>query len=235
MNWFKNLNATPRLLISFGVLIVLIGAISSLSITALSQGDDRMGSLYHEDMMGAISADELAVARLSLGRQGRDAILHIEEATVVSTDKRTMLADFVKIHSSLDEAEKRFNSKEGKDLIAIVRNTLPAYEKAYHDLYERIQANDLAGAKTALAAITSVGQPLYDAIDHARAQKERRAEEQYQANSESYRTARAWILAASAISLALGIMLSIIIARGFSIPWARQWPRLPWWLAAILP
>jgi methyl-accepting chemotaxis protein len=218
MNWFKNLNATPRLLISFGVLVVLIGAISSLSITALSQGDDRIGSLYHEDMMGAIAADELAVARMSLGRQGRDAILHIEEATVVSADKKTMVADFVKIHSSLDQAEKKFHSKQGKDLIAIVRNTLPAYEKAYHDLYERIEANDLAGAKTALAAITAVGQPLYDAVDHARENKERRADEQFQANNRSYHTARAWILATSAVSVALGIMLSIFVARGFSIP-----------------
>jgi methyl-accepting chemotaxis protein len=218
MNWFKNLNARSRLLISFGVLIILIGAISSLSITALREGDDRIGSLYHEDMMGAIAADELAVARLSLGRQGRDAILHIEDVAVVSADKRTMVADFVKIHSSLEEAEKKFHSKEGKALIAIVRNTLPAYEKVYHDLYERIDANDLAGAKTVLAAITTVGQPLYDAVDRARAIKEGRAEEQFQANTQSYHTARAWILAVSAISLALGIMLSIFVARGFSIP-----------------
>jgi hypothetical protein len=36
MDWFKNLNAAPRLLLSFGVLIVLIAAIGCLAI-----GPDR--------------------------------------------------------------------------------------------------------------------------------------------------------------------------------------------------
>ena len=31
-----------------------------------------------------------------------------------------------------------------------------AYEKAYHDLYQRIEAKDLAGAKTAITAVTAV-------------------------------------------------------------------------------
>jgi hypothetical protein len=37
MNWFKNLNAAPRLLLSFGVLIALTGAVSCLAIVDLSQ------------------------------------------------------------------------------------------------------------------------------------------------------------------------------------------------------
>jgi len=55
MNWFKNLNATPRLLLSFGVLNVLIGAISYLAIFKPSQANDRIDTLYHADMMGAPS------------------------------------------------------------------------------------------------------------------------------------------------------------------------------------
>ena len=37
MDWFKNLNAAPRLLLSFGILILLIAAISCLAIINLSQ------------------------------------------------------------------------------------------------------------------------------------------------------------------------------------------------------
>jgi methyl-accepting chemotaxis protein len=218
MKWFKNLDAAPKLLLSFGVLIVLIGGISYLAIANLSQANQRMEQLYHQDMMGAMAADDLAVARMSLGRQGRDAILHIEEPAVVATDKEIMLADFLKIHSSLDTAEKKFHTQEGKALIAIIRDTLPAYENVYHELYERVEAKDLTGAKTVLGAITSVGQPLYDAVDHARAQKEGRAEENFQANEQSNSTARSLILAVAAMSLALGIMLGIFIARGFALP-----------------
>jgi methyl-accepting chemotaxis protein len=218
VNWFKNLIATTRLLLSFGILIVFIGIISYLAIFNLSQANDRIDTIYHADMMGAIAADDLAVARMSLGRQARDAILHIEEPAVVAADKQIMMADFVKMHSSLDLAEKTFLSKEGKAIIAIIRNTLPGYEKAYHELYERVEAKDLAGAKTALTAITTVGQPLYGAIDHSRVQKEGKAEERFQANDQSYHTARSLIITAGVISLVLGILLSVFIARGFAIP-----------------
>lgn len=218
MNWFKNLNATPRLLLSFGVLIVLICVTSYLSITNLSRANDRMEVLYHDDMLGAIQSAEINIARMSLGRQARDAALHIDDPAVVAADEKRMLADFANIHSNLNVADKSFYTKEGKALIATIRDTLPAYEKAYHDLYQRIEAKDLAGAKTAITAVTAVGQPLYDAADRARALKATRGEEKFQANSQSYQSARSLILAAAAISLTLGVILSIFIARGFAVP-----------------
>ena len=51
MNWFKNLNATPRLMSSFGVLLVLTLGISYLAISNLSKANDRVDSLYHVDMV----------------------------------------------------------------------------------------------------------------------------------------------------------------------------------------
>ncbi len=218
MNWFKNLNATPRLLLSFGVLIVLIGIISYLAIANLSQGNDRLQVLYQEDMMGAIQSANIGVARMSLGRQARDAMLNIANPAVVASDKSIMLADFVTIHSNLDALEKSFYSKEGQAVVKVIRDALPAYERSYHDLYERVGANDLAGAKTALAMVTTVGQPLYDASDRARALKETRGEEKFQANNQSYQSARALMISAAAIAVVLGVLLSIFIARGFSLP-----------------
>jgi methyl-accepting chemotaxis protein len=218
MNWFKNLNATPRLLLSFGVLIVLIAVISFLAIGSLSQANDRMEVLYHDDMLGALQTAEISIARMSLGRQVRDAALDIDDPAVVAADKRTMLADFVKIHSNLELAEKTFYTKEGKVLTATIRNTLPDYEKAYHDLYEQIEGKDLAGAKTAIVAVTAVGQPLFDAAERARALKAKEGEEKFDANNLSYHSARSLILAAAAISLTLGVILGIFIARSFAMP-----------------
>ena len=55
MNWFKNLDATPRLLLSFGVLNVLIAAMSYLAIANLGVRKD--GSLFPvEGFVGPLSA-----------------------------------------------------------------------------------------------------------------------------------------------------------------------------------
>ena len=218
MNWFRNLNATPRLLLSFGVLIAFIAGISSVAIINLGAGNDRLKALYQSDMQGAIQSANITVARMSLGRQGRDALIHIGDPVVFASDHKSMLSDFVIIHANLDAADSTFYSGDGKELMATIRNALPAYEKAYHDLYDRIEAKDLAGAKIALAAITVVGQPLYDACDRARVLKETKGKEKFQTNDLAFQSTRTVMLLMAAISIVLGMLLAIFIARGFAGP-----------------
>jgi hypothetical protein len=112
MNWFKNLNATPRLMLSFGVLIVLIGVISYLAIANLSQANDRLQVLYQDDMLGAIQSANISVARMSLGREGRDAILNIADPAVVASDKSKMLADFATLEPRRSGKNFLFEGRE---------------------------------------------------------------------------------------------------------------------------
>ena len=47
MQWFKNLNARPRLMVSFGVLLMLISGISWLAISNLAEANERIDDLYN--------------------------------------------------------------------------------------------------------------------------------------------------------------------------------------------
>jgi methyl-accepting chemotaxis protein len=221
MNWFKNLNAMPRLMCSFGIMIALTLGTGYLGIDRLSQSNDRLGTLYQSDMKGATIANDITISRLSLGRQVRDAMLKIKDPAAVAADEKTGHADLAKIHASLDEADSAFYVPEGKALIATLRQTLPGYEKAVGDAYQHIDAQDLDGAMTALDAITTAGQPLYNAADQARLLKERLAEEKYQANEGAFQSARAIMLSAAVICMVLGLVLGFLIARGFSVPLAK--------------
>jgi methyl-accepting chemotaxis protein len=218
MNWFKNLNAAPRLLLSFGVLIVLIAAISCLAIINLSQANDRIIALYQKDMTGLGVADELAIARLSLGRVGRDAILNMRDATVASADDKEILSALSDLHASLDQADKLFDVKEGIALIATIREALPGYEKSYLLLIERVNANDTAGALASLGAANTTGRPLFQAVDDLRRLKQSLGKRKFQVNQEQFESARWLLLSAAIIGLLLGVALSIFIARGLSIP-----------------
>ncbi|MEA3007250.1 MAG: hypothetical protein QOI94_2519 [Acidobacteriaceae bacterium] len=218
MNWFKNLNAAPRLLLSFGVLIVLIAAISCLAIINLSQANDRIIALYQKDMTGLGVADELAIARLSLGRVGRDAILNMRDATVASADDKEILSALSDLHASLDQADKLFDVREGIALIATIREALPGYEKSYLLLIERVNANDTAGALASLGAANTTGRPLFQAVDDLRRLKQSLGKRKFQVNQEQFESARWLLLSAAIIGLLLGVALSIFIARGLSIP-----------------
>ena len=218
MDWFKNLNAAPRLLLSFGLLIVLIAAISCLAIVNLSQANDRIMALYQNDMTGLGVADELAIARLSLGRVGRDAILNMHDAAVVTADDKEILSALSDIHASLDQADKLFYVKEGIALVAVIREALPGYEKSYQSLIERVNANDTAGALASLVAANTTGRPLFLAVDDLRRLKHSLGKKKFQVNQEQFQTARMLLLSAATIGLLLGVALSVFIARGLSIP-----------------
>ncbi len=218
MGWFKNLNAAPRLLLSFGLIIALNGVISCLAVVDLSRANDWMTALYQKDMGGLRIADDLAIARLSLGRVGRDAILNMRDAAAVAADEKEISSDLSEIHANLDQADRLFYSQEGFALIATIRNALPQYEKSYLSLMERVNAADTAGALSALAAANTAGRPLFEAVDELRRLKESSGKKKFLANEEQFHISRWLLLSAATIGLLLGVALSIFIARGLSIP-----------------
>ncbi len=106
--------------------------------------------LYQKDMTGLGVADELAIARLSLGREGRDAILNMHDAATVAADDKEILSALSDIHASLDQADNLFYTKEGFALLAAIREALPGYEKSYQSLIERVNANDIGRRRRCL-------------------------------------------------------------------------------------
>ena len=221
MNWFKNLNATPRLMISFGVLLALTMGMGYLAITSLSQANDRLATLYQEDMLGSMRVNDIAVARAMNGRAVRDALLHINETAVVADDENVSFTEIASMHSDIEAAEKSAHSKESQDVLAVMREALPDYEKGHHAIYDRIKAKDLAGAEALLGPVTTAAKPLFDAAEHAIQIKQEHAQEKFQTNAAAYQTARNLVIGATILSLVFGVILSFVIARGISVPLSK--------------
>jgi methyl-accepting chemotaxis protein len=221
MNWFKNLNAAPRLMLSFGVLLVLTLGISYLGVSALSNANDRVRSLYQEDMKGVMDIENISTNKLDMARQDRDAMVNIEDAATRTADVEALKADFVDMHANVQAAEGRFTTKEEQAAIGAIRDILPEYQKEVMLIVDAISAKDLAGAKAKLIASGPVAAQMLTDIERARQVKEAGAEEKFQANNAAYQSTRTMILGAVLISMLLGIVLSYFIARGFSVPLAH--------------
>jgi methyl-accepting chemotaxis protein len=218
MNWFKNLNATPRLMSSFGVLLVLTLGISYLAISNLGGANDRVDFLYHKDMVGSTHADGITIDVTTIRGDDLNAIYRAADPVAVTTSEKDELATMAELHANLDEADKLFLTKKGVEQLAIIRKALPDYERAQADLFRALKVKDIAAADLALAAAVQNRSIILGASDVARTLKTDHAEEEFQANDQAYRSARTLMLSACAISLVLGIILSIFIARGFSLP-----------------
>jgi methyl-accepting chemotaxis protein len=218
MNWFKNLNATPRLMSSFGVLLVLTLGISYLAISNLSKANDRVESLYHVDMIGATRANELTIDVATIRGNDLNAMYRASDAAAVATAEKDVVTQIGDLKDDLNEAEKLFVTKKGIETLAIISKTLPDYERAQVELFRAIKAKDMAAADVALAACVQYRAVILNASDVARQLKYDHAEEQFQTNTQSYQSARNLMLTAALLSLAFGLILSLVIARGFSRP-----------------
>jgi methyl-accepting chemotaxis protein len=218
MNWFKNLNATPRLMSAFGVLLVLTLGISYLAITNLSKANDRVDSLYHSDMVGSTRANGITINVTAIRGDDLNAIYRASDPVAVAASEKDELAAMAELHANLDEADKLFVTTKGIEQLGIIRKALPDYERAQGDLFRALKVKDIAAADAALAACVQYRKAILDASDVARTLKTNHAEEEFQANGQAYQNTRSLMLSAALISLVLGVILSIIIARGFSVP-----------------
>jgi methyl-accepting chemotaxis protein len=203
---------------SFGVLLVLTLGISYLAISNLSKANDRVQALYQEDMKGVIAVQNIAMSKLDIARLGRDAILKTDDPAAVAADLDSIKTDYASMRSNLQDAEQCFYTKEGKALLASIGDSQPKYEQAVSTVTMAVEAKDAARAKANLLGIAAIAAQMTTDIDRALKLKESASEEKFQANNQAYQTGRTLMITATAISLLLGVILSIVIARGFSVP-----------------
>jgi methyl-accepting chemotaxis protein len=203
---------------SFGILLVLTVCISYLAISNLSLANDRIDSLYHIDLVGATRADNITIDVTTIRGDDLNAMARASNFAAVASSERDELASMAKLHSDLDAADKLFVTEKGIAQLALIRNALPNYERAQADLFQTLKTKDMSGAEVALAACVQYRMVILRASDVARTLKTDHAEEQFQANSNAYQAARTFMLCASLISLVLGLILSIVISRGLSLP-----------------
>jgi methyl-accepting chemotaxis protein len=69
--------------------------------------------------------------------------------------------------------------------------------------------------------VTEAAKPLFDAVSHLNEIKQKHAQEKFESNDSAYHTARSLMICACIVSLVLGLILSFVISRGFSIPPGR--------------
>jgi len=218
MNWFKNLNATPRLMSAFGVLLVLTLGISYLAVTSLSKANDRVDSLYHSDMVGSTHADGITINVTAIRGDDLNAMYRASDFAAVAASEKDELAMMAQLRANIDAADKLFVTTKGVEQLGIIRRALPDYERAQGDLFRAIKVKDIAASDAALAACVQYRKAILDASDVARSLKTDHAEVEFQASNSAYQAARTLMLSAAIVSTVLGVFLSFSIARGFAVP-----------------
>ena len=222
MNWFRNLNATPRLLTSFGVMIALTLAMAATEVSNLSKANQRVQNLYESQVMGILYINAMSSAKLDLATRDRDAFIKMSDPVMREVDLSKVKADNAAMNTNLKNAQPLFDSEKGREIIAQMQETLPVYNKQVHEFIDAIEAQDMPDAKLKLYAFAPAAAKLGTQMDQARKFKQQLAAQAFRDNDAAYRNARALLILGCILLSVFGIMLSIIIARTFSMPMGER-------------
>ena len=218
MQWFKNLNARPRLMLSFGVLLILIVVVSWMAISNLASANERIDYLYNTDMVGSTYANAITLDIYAIKGDDLNGLARISDSVAVATSEKDELASMADLRASLDQADKLFVTAKGREQLGIIRNTLPAYEQAQADLFRALKARDMAAVEAPLATAVKYRTAVLDASNVARGLKDEHAKQQLDESSRAYQFSRTLMISSALVAVAIGVFLAFAIARSFSVP-----------------
>src|ERR1039458_10633161 len=113
MNWFKNLNAMPRLMSAFSVGLIATLGISYLAISDLSRANDRIDSLYHVDLVGATHTNSIAIDVITIRSDSLNAVARFTDPVAVAASEKDELAGMADLYAHLHAANKLFVAEQG--------------------------------------------------------------------------------------------------------------------------
>ena len=218
MQWFRDLNALPKLVLSFGLLTLLNVMTGILALERLSEESGRVVTAYSSDIDGMAQVDTIAAAKLGLARLTRDAIIKIKNKEVVEQDITGFGALAVATEKNIDQSQLSFRGQEGSKQIEEIKTSFPQYLELSRAIFTRVQADDVTGAVAALAEVEPIAKILNADTAEAAAAKRRRAVRTSAESEAGFRSSRMLLMGLIAACACVGVAMSLWIGALFSKP-----------------
>jgi methyl-accepting chemotaxis protein len=218
MSWYRNLNISKKLSLGFGLILVLMGALGTLSLF-------EMGKL--NDGTKDIATDWLPSVR-TLGNIANDAsdLRRIELTRLLVVDKNgaeSAEAETQAYLQSLEQDEKAYepliSSSEERQLSDKFREEMGKYLEIHQRVFDLLRQEKKSEAMT---VSLSEGKPFYDSADSILQQdialNNKGSDTAAGATEKVYASSRYWVLGLLFVAIALGLVLTVTITRSISKP-----------------
>jgi methyl-accepting chemotaxis protein len=180
-----------------------------------------MDRVYQSDLKGILVVENMDANKKDIAGKDRDAFIKADDPAALASDEKAVRADIAAMNADMETANQYFYKPAGKLLLLNLRETMPEYQKTVEAVLDAIDVKDTLRAKAGFYKLAPIAARITSLIAQTLALKQSLAEEEYQNNLAAYRTARNLVGAAATLSLFLGIVLSFVIARSFSVPLGR--------------
>jgi len=203
---FKHWKVGSKLLGGFFLLVLFGSAVALAGLFNMSKINEMAGNMYERELMGLSYIKEANVNLVYVGR-------HQERAGHLANVRKHM----AEIDANLDKAQRLFVTAEARQLFAQYASTAKEYEAEMARVFaleDREPLSQRSEALTqALAQTRQRADVLDDLLSRLALQKEARARAAAEEGAQTFRSARALMLALTVCSGIAGIALGMLITR----------------------
>ncbi|MGG7603791.1 methyl-accepting chemotaxis protein [Massilia sp. BKSP1R2A-1] len=213
---FKHWKVGSKLLGGFLLLVLFGSAVALAGLFNMSKINEMAGNMYERELMGLSYIKEANVNLVYVGRARGNYLLattHQERAGHLANVRKHM----AEIDANLDKAQRLFVTAEARQLFAQYASTAKEYEAEMARVFaleDREPLSQRSEALTqALAQTRQRADVLDDLLSRLALQKEARARAAAEEGAQTFRSARALMLALTVCSGIAGIALGMLITR----------------------
>jgi len=206
-----NMSLRVKLYSAFGVLVLLFAGVAVLGTRALQTSASRAEQLYHHDMLGLHSADQVLTWAAISGREQQTAILYATNAqkrdAAIQAGREAMARAS---EAALQYHETFINDADRQQWAAVEAqvNDVFAGREAIFKALEAGQSVD-----SAAAALGPKVQSMNTAVEGAIELNVRQADIDSSAASSAAETARTQLIAATVFAAVIGLAVAFVLSR----------------------
>ena len=218
---FNDLNAKPKLMLSFGLILAFAAGIGLTGAYVLSEQGTGSDLLFKRDVTASIAIKELQLIQARIATSSTNAIIAASAANP-KEEVGKQRKQFDGLFNQLQEQTKALSStiynQNLSGIIEQISAAVPPYGQHCRLVFDHAEKGDSSGTTATLAANGAIVTKLDSLIREAGKVTSSDLQQSRAELKQSMKTARAVMLSLLAAALFVGLSLSVFISRGFSIP-----------------
>jgi methyl-accepting chemotaxis protein len=214
MRWFDNLRLQYKLMLIFGLVMLLLAGVCVYTLLQLNNAAADLDTVAHRDMQGIVAAKDLQGRIDALENDIRQAAL-ATDAQGKNKAKAAYDADLKQLNDDLATLTRLAVTAQGKADLAAARKAIDSWAYYRDKTIGSAMSGDQVSTTAVLASPDAVAatKAVYDATDQLANGKVKRVQQRESAAHASVITSRTLAIALLALAIVLGFAAAYWISR----------------------
>jgi len=221
MEWFRNLKTATKLMLSFGLLAVLMGAVGFLGIRGMAKIQDSLRNLHQNQALGVMYLERADTHLTATGRSVR-RLQVAASAAEQQTGEQDLLAHRQQFEENFEQFRKTLQTEAGRAKAAEAEKVWREMCAKQDDFLALLHRNQRQQALADLPVLVSAAARADQIVSELSKMKQALMQGAIESAESSFESTRTTMLGTVLVAMVLSVALGLFIARMIARPLAQM-------------